>query len=68
MSGPKPTPALTPAQIQATEDREAMIRQSRPVLPSTSITPARCDTCGHWNARENVACRDCGLPFVARAA
>ena len=63
-----PTLALTPAQLRQTEAREALLREQRPWAPSTSVTPARCDTCGHWNDRTAYVCADCGLPFVARAA
>ena len=63
-----PTLALTPAQIRQTEDWEAVLREHRPWTPSTSVTPVRCATCGHWNTRTNWTCADCQLPLVARAA
>lgn len=62
MAAPRPTLALTPAQLKATEDREATLREARVETRSTSVTPVRCGTCGEWNARENWVCRVCGLP------
>ena len=56
----------TGVALAASYEREEAIRAQRIALPSTSITPARCSTCGHWNTKENWNCTDCGLPFVAR--
>lgn len=54
--------------IQRSFEKDAALREQRPAQPSTSVTPARCRTCGHWNSREAWLCADCGLPFVPRAA
>lgn len=47
-------------------ERDAELREQRPERPSSSVVPARCATCGHWNAVENWHCSDCGVPFIAR--
>jgi len=59
-----PTLALTAAQLEATEERESLIRESRAPVASSSVTPVRCATCGEWNARTNWVCRVCGISIT----
>lgn len=56
----------TDAEWRASEARDHTRRERLTWPASTSTTPRRCATCGHWNAQTAWLCADCGLRFVAR--
>lgn len=59
-------PSWSAAQWEASEARDRERRAAAPVVPSTSVVPCRCATCGHWNAATAWNCADCGLRFEPR--
>lgn len=52
--------------LEASRDREDQLRAARPVVPSSSRIPSRCNACREWSSDDGAGlCVKCRCPWEA---